>query len=566
MTTDHDSRQLRRRLTPGLLAVCLAAPALSGCVDGYGPPYWPERPVYTPRQQPPPRAPRADLQPALNTIDSRIRSYEARLDEVAAIENRPDSMMIPQDRMARLGVCKSQLLDILTGYDSLRKQLLTESNLDRAQNLASGALQQLNQQDMAYLEGDCNRLTADLKSGRAAAASPTPPEQPSPDPYPPATPDQPQATPAPAAPAYAAPDTRIQAAFAAGDYPEVIRLYNENWTDPARQPALSTSLQYGQALLKNNQVEEDQSVLGVLAEREGQGDDATAAEARRLLGDIDFSTINYRSAQRHYGNLSRTPAGRNDSWAQLHQAVLQQQSASPEELAAYSALLRKYLAYNPNRDGSTVAEEAERFLHTYPASRLVANVNEMIQRTGGPAPGPAPSPEGPPSGGPASAGPDAPPDPEAAANAPLTPEQFAARDQALREQFDKAQSQMDAKDYDNAIQTWSSLLGTSYDEQARQKVLDTTRLAAEDKRRRAADLFVGASQTRDREQRKNMLLESRGLLRDIQTRYPQAGLGEKVTRNLNSVEEALRAIDPALVEDGGGAAVPAGPPVRQTPL
>ena len=217
-----------------------------------------------------------------------------------------------------------------------------------------------------------------------------------------------------------------------------------------------------------------------------------------------------------------------------------------------------------------MAEEAERFLRTYPASRLVANVNEMIQKTGGPAlsagaPSAGPQP-GQPAEQPGPAGPDAPSDPEAAASAPLTAEQLAARDQALKEQFDKAQTQMDDKDYDGAIQTWSSLLGTGYDEQARQKILTATKLAAEDKRRRAADLFVGASQTRDREQRKTMLLESRGLLQEIQTRYPQAGLGEKVARHLDSVEEALRAIDPALVEDRGSSGVPSGSPVRQTPL
>ena len=326
MNTTHDSSQIHHRLMPGLLALCLAAPTLTGCV-GYESPSWPERPVYAPRQQPPPSA-GPDIQPALNTIEERIRSYEARLDEANAIESSPNSMMIPQDQLGRLSACKSQLLDILTDYDSLRTQLRMETNLDRAQNLAGGALQQLNRRDMAYLEGDCNRLTADLKNNRTTASTPTLPEQQAPAPAPPAPSEQPpatpQPTPTPAAPVYAPPDTRIQAAFAAGDYPEVIRLYNENWTDPTRQPALSTTLQYGQALLKNHQVEEAQSVLGVLAERAGQGDDMTVAEARRTLGDIDFANIHYISAQQHYGKLAQTPTGRSDSWAQLHQAVLQQ--------------------------------------------------------------------------------------------------------------------------------------------------------------------------------------------------------------------------------------------------
>ncbi len=482
---------------------------------------------------PSPKIPRPDLiQPALNTISSRIRSYEARLGEIKAIENSPSSMMIPHGQMERLSKCKSELLDILTGYDSLQKRLTRESDLDMAQNMANNMLQQVNQQDMQFLEGDCGRLLSDLKNGSYQT-----------------TPNQMVPPPSASLSPAAAPDPQIQAAFDSGDYPRVITLYNQNWAGTGRQPAAATSLQYSRALLKNYQFEEAQNQLAALDAALGQQNDPLAAEVLRVLGDLAFGNGNYQAAQQYYGRLAHLPSGQSDSWSQRQLAVLQQQTASGDELAAYTVLVHSYLAYNPARDGNAVATQAEKFLNDYPASRLVANVNDIIKNTrrdtagsldanAAPAVPGAPSPDAPAGGSGA---------PQAPSPAPLSAEQIAAREQALKEQYEHGVAQMSGSDYDGAIQTFNSLLGSSFNQQARERIREAATMAGDVKRAQAAELFVQAMQTGNIGTRKQLLLSSRQLLLDVRNNYPEAGLGSKVERNLDSVEKALRAIDPSLL-------------------
>ena len=531
-------------------AAALGALIVSGCASSSG-----SRVVQKAPMDPGANAPRPEItrpaliQPALNTISSRIRSYEERLGEIKDIENSPSSMMIPHEQMGRLSACKSELLDILTNYDALQKKLLQETDLETAQELASDTLLKVNQQDMQFLEGGCGRLLADMKSGQGAA---TPPVTSQPLPPPP--------------PAYAAPDPQIQEAFSAGDYTRVITLYNQQWSGLGQQPAPATIWQYSQALLKNYQLEEADRVLLSLDEKlSRQGGDPLAPEVLRALGDISFSGGNYQAAQERYNRLVRLPGTQSDSWSQRQLAVLQQQTATADELTAYATLVRNYLAYSPSRDGYAVAEQAEQFLSSYPASRLVANVNaihkntrdqaeawlnrglkRVEQQTGAAATAP-PQPGTDPVGVPATGAPSATVGAEAA---PLSPEQVAARDQALKEQYDRGVAQMAAKEYDQAMQTFATLLGGSFDGQARQRINDTATLAGENNRQKAAELFVRATQTSDLESRKKLLLASRQLLRDIPVKYPQAGLNSKVERNLASVEQALRAIDPSLLNAG----------------
>ena len=321
-------------------AAILAALVLAGCGGGSS-----KRPQPLPGQPgntPPPEIERPDLiQPALNTIGERIKSHEARLEEIRAIENSPASMMVSPEKMGRLADCKTSLLDILTNYDALQKRLQRETNLDAAQNLANNMLQQVNRQDMQYLEGDCNRLVADLQKAETMSSRPAYQEPAYPPPaYPQSGYDQPgygqPAAPPPAypdynepgassysgAPAYgsapAAPDPAIRQAFAAGDYTEVISLYNRNW-GAAGEAAPSTTWQYGQALLKNYQTDEAQRALSGLdaqLERRGGGD-PLAADVLRALGDIAFGAGRFDEAQRYYSrevNLPAATPGRSGNW------------------------------------------------------------------------------------------------------------------------------------------------------------------------------------------------------------------------------------------------------------
>lgn len=573
-------------------AAILAALVLAGCGGGSS-----KRPQPLPGQPgntPPPEIERPDLiQPALNTIGERIKSHEARLEEIRAIENSPASMMVSPEKMGRLADCKTSLLDILTNYDALQKRLQRETNLDAAQNLANNMLQQVNRQDMQYLEGDCNRLVADLQKAETMSSRPAyqepaypPPAYPQsgydqpgygqPAAPPPAYPDynEPGAASYPGAPAYgsapAAPDPAIRQAFAAGDYTEVISLYNRNW-GAAGEAAPSTTWQYGQALLKNYQTDEAQRALAGLdaqLERRGGGD-PLAADVLRALGDIAFGAGRFDEAQRYYSREVNLPGSRSDAWSQRQLAALRDQSsATSYELSDYAALIRAWLAYVPGRDGSLPAEQAERFLQSYPASRLVANVNEIHRmardqaeewnrRSGGQAPAsdrpggsdnnlPPPTIEYPPeTQPPASSGEyvGRPGQPSALAAAPLSAEQVAAREYALREQYERGRNQVASGRFDEAIQTFGALRGSSLDAEAREGLNDAAARAGESNRQRAAELYVQANQTADPEIRRRLLIQSRDLLRDIPRKYPQAGLDDKVAGNLATVEAALRPLE-----------------------
>ncbi len=541
-----------RVLVAGALAALIFI--LSGCAGPSDTRVVQKAPVVRPEvKKPQPETSRpATIQPALNTISSRIRSYEVRLEEIKAIENSPSSMMIPQEQMGRLSACKSELLDILTNYDALQKRLLQETDLDTGQRLTSDTLLQVNQQDMQFLEGGCGRLLADLKDGQGMGATP------------PSGATQYES----ASPAYGAPDPQIQKAFAAGDYARVISLYNQQWTATGQQAAPTTTYQYSQALLKNYQFKEAEQVLANLnTQLRQQGGIAPRPDVLRSLGDIAFSAGRYQDAQQRYEELVRLPGNQGDSWTSRQLSVLQLQMAAADELSAYATLVRNYLAYTPSRDGYAVTGQAEEFLSRYPASRLVANVNAIHKSTREEADawlnrgvqrieqqvGQQPQPDT------ADTVPAAPPvSVETGAQsttpqAPLSPEQLAARDQALQEQYDRGVAQMAAKEYDQALQTFATLLGTNFDANARERINDTASLAGEDNRQKAAELFVRASQTQDLETRKKLLLASRQLLLDVPVKYPQAGLNSKVERNLASVERALQAIDPSLLKASSGA-------------
>ena len=119
------------------------------------------------------------------------------------------------------------------------------------------------------------------------------------------------------------------------------------------------------------------------------------------------------------------------------------------------------------------------------------------------------------------------------------------KEQALFEQYNQGTSYLAAKEYDKALAVFTSLSGSSYEGKAREKINETIQLAAEENRQKAAELYVRASGMKDIDSKKKMLLASRQLLQDILVKYPQAGLNSKVERNLTSVEQTIREIDPS---------------------
>jgi len=510
--------------------------------------------------QPPANVVQRDLlMPALTSINNRIYTYEQKLEEWKTVERKLGSVSLPPDKTAKINECKAQLHDILTDYNALHQQLLQKNRVDSAQLLVGDSLLELNQQDINYLEGGCGKLLAELKTA------------PGPE----------------AATAVAAVDPQIKAAFEGADYDRVVTLYGQTTPAPGMIPAYETTYQYGLALLKNHQEPMARRVLvDLLARvRPQQGQDALIFPLMQVIGDMDFSVESYDEARRRYEELVRLSIerGHKEEWAGLQLAALQPGGAAPAEIKEYSVLLKNYLAYTPKRDGYAVSEQAEKFLLTYPASRLVSSVNlihkttreqaeawlnqgiKRIEALAGER-----KPQEPPAAGeqiPANNPPSDAREVTKSGEQAVSTQVAAVDEKVLREDFDKGMKQLEAKEYDKAMESFTRLLKTPYEERARARIEEAAKLGAQEDRQKAADLFVRSTATRDQENKKKLLLSSRQLLQGILVKYPQSGLTDKVQKNLSRIEEELKAIDPSLLTappSRGGAYVP--PPGGAPPV
>jgi hypothetical protein len=486
------------------------------------------------RQTVPEAARRDLLMPALTSINNRIYANEQKLAEWREVTET--TTLIPPVQRNRISACMVELVDILDGYNALHARLLQETSLESAQLLAGDSLLQLNQQDMDFMEGGCDRLLAEIKSSPMVPTMET----------------------------VAVVDPEISEAFASGEYDRVITLYSQASVPQGQVISPQATYLYGQALLKNHQQAEARTVFTDLLARVGppeQGD--MIFDVMRVLGDLNFSMESYDEARAQYAELVGMSAehSRSEQWGEQQFAALQPGILQPDERRAYSVLLRNYLAYTPKRDGYAVAEQAEQFLQTYPASRLVPSVNaihrdtreqvedwlnrgirriesqatERLSREAQAASEIDSGADGSDLGLPSATDPS------------QTIVEPSVDLEALQVVLDEGMAHLRAKEYDLAIESFNSLLGTPLAEQARPMIQEASRLAAQEDRQKAADFFVRATSTPDLESKTALLLSSRQLLQDVLIKYPQSGLNDKVERNLSRIEEELRAIDPGLV-------------------
>jgi len=92
-------------------------------------------------------------------------------------------------------------------------------------------------------------------------------------------------------------------------------------------------------------------------------------------------------------------------------------------------------------------------------------------------------------------------------------------------------------------------MGTDYEEQATIKIVEAANLGAGQMRKEAASLFIRAGKTPDFEEKKVLLLDSYRMLNEIVFKFPQTDLLDKVHQNIAILEEQIRKIDPALLEE-----------------
>lgn len=485
------------------------------------------------------------LTPTLNSVTSRIYAYEQKLAEWREVEKKSAPSPLAREKSDRVFECTQQLEDILAGYRSLHTRLLQETRIEAAQLLAGDSLLQLNQQDVNYLEGGCGRLLVELE----AAPAPAPGK------------------------AVVAADPQIKEAFQNEEYDRVINLYTQLPQGPGQFPANETVFAYGQALVKNHQQATALHVFdGLLQHLRQQPEGLLDLQVLRAMADLQFGLGAYDQARSRYEELARLSAerGRADDGVQQQLVALQPGALRVEELRDYSILLKNYRAYTAKRDGYVMAEQADLFLRRYPDSRVLASVEEMrkgsreqaeawvnrgIQRIESLA-GERRAQEaqaGAVQGGQESSaaigsGEQSPASSQG--GAPMAAPISEAELKVLQEDYDKGLALLAAKEYDPAIEQFAKLMKTSFADKARGQIDEAARLAAQQDRQKAADLFVRANSSRDGENKKKLLLSSKQLLENILVKYPQAGLGDKVQKNLSNVERELRALEGSSIKAG----------------
>ncbi len=107
---------------------------------------------------------------------------------------------------------------------------------------------------------------------------------------------------------------------------------------------------------------------------------------------------------------------------------------------------------------------------------------------------------------------------------------------------------MDQRQYDEAIFVFTALLESEYEREAIDKIREAQKLAAIDLRRMAAALFVKSRKINDPRRKGDLLLESRRLLLEIQEKYPEVEIMDRVQQNLKVIEEQIYQLDPGLLE------------------
>jgi outer membrane protein assembly factor BamD (BamD/ComL family) len=115
--------------------------------------------------------------------------------------------------------------------------------------------------------------------------------------------------------------------------------------------------------------------------------------------------------------------------------------------------------------------------------------------------------------------------------------------QSLQGEYDKGMALLQAKEYDQALERFNRLRHTALDAKAQPMITEASTQAGQAVRQKAAELFVRASNSRDSEEKRRLLLSSRDLLQSILTKYPQSGLTDKVQRNLARIDADLRGLD-----------------------
>lgn len=511
--------------------------------------------------------------PSLQVINDRIAAYNQKLERGNDLDSKAGTSKLSVEQAARMGDCLRELQRILNGYNTLRDAVEHGDRGDVAENSVYIAkMQGLQQSDIVFLEGACGQLLSEIPqegtsdSGQQAAVVAGLPQE-----------------------------TEITALAAKKDYKAVEQAWLQIAEAQQEQLPLNTKMLYAEALVFLQKEEKAAEFYRQIVDRMAASEQSADPIAlRKTLADLYVATGNYTEAQKQYIQISKDylALGNIDNWAKVHLAVLGSSRNDGLELADYSGLVRNYLGYIPAQDGYKVVWEAEKYLKTYPAAPIIANVEaiktqatetadkwfngylaevnklaeekkyqEAVAKLKG-------------------IRTDiindqqldlinAKNDELVLAEAVEQETSKMAKLQELEQKWNNGLLLVKSGRYDEAISVYNAMNETEYAEKAEAKIKEIAELAAKDDRRKAADLFIRFTKTADIESKKKLLIESRRLLKDILVKYPRVEITDKVLGNIQRVEQEMNAIDPQLIQtidSQGTAPQPREQPVDEQPV
>ncbi len=483
-------------------------------------------------------------------VNDRIFEYGRKLDRWKELDSESVNLDLNQDEAEQMVRCFRRLQNVMTGYANLRGKMLQAQKRSAVERITNAEIFELQKSDVAFLESACGQL---LKEEEGESVGWNRREEKA---------DLAQL------------ETLIDRYSENKEYEEIIQVWVKIPDFQIDRINLRTKLLYGNALMFLHQEEKAadiyQQVVDQMSVSKEQATDLVSL--RKILADLYTSSGNYQSARTQYKQISEDylQLGFHEEWSNLQLSILDKSMSGSPELTEYSALLRDYLGFNPEKDGYKVAWQAEKFLTSYPYSTVSSNVDYIKAAT--------------------QKGADSWFEDFIAGVDQLSSEkkfeeamdlletiptdiidairQIAVNEknqelvlaeaveketermaeiQDLQRQWNNGMLLTKSGRYDEAINVFTDLLETEYSVKAEKKIDEVSLQAAKADRRKAADLFIRFTKTTDIESKKKLLIESRKLLKDILVKYPEIEIGPKVNGNIQRVEQEMIAIDPNLI-------------------
>ena len=488
--------------------------------------------------------------PSMAYVNDRIFEYGRKLDRWKELDSQSIDRELGQEEVAEMVQCFRGLQQVLNEYSSLRSTMLQAREMTTAKKIAADEIMDLQENDIAFLEGGCGRLLQDPDvrsigwNRREEGAGLTQLE------------------------------TLIDRYAANGEYGEVARVFEQIPEDQVDRIQLRTRVLYANGLIYLHQEEKAAEVYRQIVEQLSSSKEQATdiVSLRKILGDLYTASGHYQDAEIQYKKISTDylKIGQLQEWSKLQLSLLEKSAPGSVELTRYSSLLRNYSGFLPQVDGFKVARQAEKFLSDYPYSPVVANVRyikaaamnganfwfngilaradklkgekkfeesvELLETV----PGEILDSE------------------KQMVVKEKNQEVLLAKAveneteqmeliQELQRQWNNGMLLVNDDHYDEALAVFTKLLDTEYSTKAEQKIKEVALQAANADRRKAADLFVRSTKTSDLESKKKLLIESRKLLNSILVKYPDVEIGSKVVGNIARVEQEMLAIDPNIL-------------------